>query len=92
MDNGASFLYAEWRGKKAMRTIELSDETINALQSQAAAQGMSLQAWFEKLAKEPSAKPHYTLDQLMQQCDLKAPMSDEMREWLDAPPAGREAL
>jgi antitoxin ChpS len=72
--------------------IELSDETISALQSQAAAQGMSLQAWFEKLAKQPLAKPRYTLDDLMRQCDLQAPMSDETRAWLDASPEGREVL
>jgi hypothetical protein len=68
-----------------MRTIELSNETVTALQSQAAAEGMSLQAWFEKLAKQPSATPRYTLDELMQQCDLEAPMNDETRAWLDAP-------
>jgi hypothetical protein len=38
---------SENRRLRAMRTIELSDETIAALQSQAAAQGMSLEAWFE---------------------------------------------
>jgi hypothetical protein len=75
-----------------MRSIELSDEAISALQSQAAAQGMSLQAWFEQLAKQPAEKPRYTLDELMQQCDLQAPMGDETRAWLDAPPVGREAL
>ena len=75
-----------------MRTIELSDETAAALQSRAAAQGMSLQAWFEKLAKQPSANARYTLDELMGQCELEAPMSDETRAWLDDPPVGREAL
>lgn len=80
------------KGLRTMRTIELSDETAAALQSRAAAQGMSLQAWFEKLAKQPSAKRRYTLDELMGQCELEAPMSDETRAWLDDPPVGREAL
>ncbi len=62
------------------------------MQSQAVAQGMSLQERLEKLAKHPSAKPRYTLDELMQQCDLQAPMSDKTRAWRDAPPAGREVL
>ncbi len=75
-----------------MRMIALSDETVTALQSQAAAQGMSLQAWFEKLAKQPSEKPRYTLAELMQQCDLEAPPNEETRVWLDAPPVGRESL
>jgi antitoxin component of MazEF toxin-antitoxin module len=75
-----------------MRTIEVSDETAAALQSRAAAQGMSLQKWFEKLATQPSAKPRFTLDELMRQCKLEAPMEVETRAWLDAPPVGREAL
>lgn len=75
-----------------MKTIELSDETITALQVQANAHGLSLQAWFEQLAKQPSAKPRYTLDELMQQCDLQAPMSDESRAWLEVPPVGREVF
>ena len=75
-----------------MRTIELSDETITALESPAAAQGMTLEAWFEKLAGQPSPKPRYTLASLMQQCDLEAPMNDETRASLDAPPVGRESL
>jgi antitoxin ChpS len=75
-----------------LRTIELSEETITALQSEAAAEGMSLTAWLDKLAKQPSAKPRYTLDELMQQCDMQAPISDEAPTWLEAPPVGRESL
>lgn len=30
------------------------------------------------------------LEELLQQCDATAPMSDEDREWLGAPPVGRE--
>jgi uncharacterized lipoprotein YddW (UPF0748 family) len=75
-----------------MRSIELSEETISALQTQAAAQGMSLQAWFEKLAKGPSANRRYTLNELMQQCDTQAPTGDDTRAWLDDGPVGREAL
>ncbi len=67
-------------------------ETLSALQTQAAALGMSLQAWFEKLAKGPSASRRYTLDELMLKCDTRAPMSEDTRAWLDDPPVGREAL
>lgn len=77
---------------KRVTTIELSDETIKALQSQAAAEGMTLQAWFEKLARRSAGKPHYTLDELMGQCDLTAPVSDEARAWLEAGRVGREEL
>jgi antitoxin ChpS len=38
------------------------------------------------------AKPTYTLDELLSQCDFAAPMSLEEREWLDAPLAGRELI
>ena len=71
--------------------IELPDCIATALQqSHAATQGMSLEAWFEKLAALRSAKPRYTLGELMQQCDPQAPSSDEDRAWLEALPVGRE--
>ena len=41
---------------------------------------------------EPCQRPHYTLEELMAQCDLSAPMTDEEREWLEAPPVGREEI
>ena len=37
-------------------------------------------------------RPKYTLDELIAKCDLDAPYSDEAREWLDAPPVGREII
>jgi hypothetical protein len=37
-------------------------------------------------------QPRYTLAELMAQCDLDQPMTDEDREWLDAPPVGREGI
>jgi len=30
-------------------------------------------------------RPKYTLDELLAQCDLDAPLSDAEREWIDAP-------
>jgi hypothetical protein len=76
-----------------MTIIELSDEQAAALK--AAAQGLTLEAWFQKLAgvEAPSRprKPRYTLSELMTQCDPKAPLSAEDRAWLDAPAVGREA-
>jgi len=72
--------------------IDLPDDVATALQSQAAAQGITLQALFEKLATNRPARPRYTLDELMKQCDPQLPMTDEDRAWLDDSPAGREAL
>ncbi len=47
---------------------------------------------FECLAAEqmPQPKPRYTIDELLAKCDGSQPMSAEDREWIDAPPAGRE--
>jgi antitoxin ChpS len=72
--------------------IDVPDDIAAALQAKAASQGMSLQAWFQKLAAQKSAKPHYSLNELIQQCDSRAPLSSEDRAWLDAPSVGRETL
>src|SRR5438105_3931635 len=60
-DRSLHMLYA---GKRAriwpMTLIELPDEQATALKAKAAAQGLSLQGWFKKLAEEetgPRAKP-----------------------------------
>jgi antitoxin ChpS len=47
-----------------------------------------------RLILEPALPPRpvYTLDELLAQCDFDVPYSDEEREWLDAPPVGREIL
>jgi antitoxin ChpS len=45
-----------------------------------------------RLVVEPSARPHYTLDELLAQCNPSIELSDEDREWLDARPAGGELL
>lgn len=46
----------------------------------------------ESLILKPHPKPHYTLDELIAKCDYSQPMLPEDREWLDAPPVGRELL
>lgn len=40
----------------------------------------------------PRKRPRYKLEDLMAQCDLSRPMSDEEREWLDAPDVGNERI
>jgi hypothetical protein len=49
---GFGLLYAE-----DMTAIELSDEQAAALMAKAAAQGLSLEEWLQKLATEPPARP-----------------------------------
>ena len=44
------------------------------------------------LVVEPSPKRHYTLEELLAQCNDSAEMSDEDRSWLNDKPVGRESL
>jgi len=45
-----------------------------------------------RLIIEPAAKPRYTLDELLAQCDASAEPSEEDRAWLDDRPQGSELL
>lgn len=38
----------------------------------------------------PQRKKHYTLSELLSQCDSSLPLSQEEQEWLDAPAVGLE--
>ena len=55
-----------------------------------AAVGLSVKAG--KLLVEPSARPRYTLDDLLSQCDPDAAEGDADREWVEAPAVGREII
>jgi antitoxin ChpS len=78
-----------------MTVIELTDEQAAALRAKAASEGLTLKAWLRKLAAVESQanlrKHRYSLPELVAQCDLTAPLSEEDRAWLDAPSFGREA-
>ena len=43
-----------------------------------------------KLVISPQLKPHYSLDELLAQCDPEAPISSEDQMWLDLSPTGFE--
>jgi antitoxin ChpS len=45
-----------------------------------------------RLVVEPTARPRYTLEELLAQCDASTEISAEDREWLDARPVGDELL
>ncbi len=45
-----------------------------------------------RLIIESHPRPHYSLDELLAQCDLSRPLPAADRQWLDAPPAGGEIL
>lgn len=55
---------------------------------------MSVSVEGRRLVLEPMKpmRPKYTIDELIAKCDLSAPFPDEAREWIDAPPVGRELL
>lgn len=74
--------------------IDLPDDQAAALKAKAAAHGLSLEEWFRLRAAQEvrPRKSRYTLAELVQQCDPKAELSDEDREWIDSPAIGREAL
>ena len=45
-----------------------------------------------RLVIEPRARPSYTLDELLAQCDETDIHSTEERDWLGAKPVGKELL
>jgi len=45
-----------------------------------------------RLIVEPQKRPRYTLKELLAQCDPKARVSKEEREWIDSEPAGGELI
>ena len=45
-----------------------------------------------RLVVEPQKRPHYTLDELLAQCDSQARRTKEEREWLRSKPVGRELI
>ena len=45
-----------------------------------------------RLVVEPTLRPHYSLDELLAQCDATAEVSAEDLAWLDSKPVGRELL
>lgn len=45
-----------------------------------------------RLIVEPALRPHYSLDELLAQCDASAEISNEDHDWLDNKPVGLELL
>jgi antitoxin ChpS len=45
-----------------------------------------------RLVVEPRRRRRYTLDELLAQCDPKAPRAKEEQEWLDSKPVGGELI
>ena len=45
-----------------------------------------------RLVVEPRQRRRYNLDELLAECDPKAPRTKEEQEWLDSKPVGGEIL
>lgn len=45
-----------------------------------------------ELRVQPIRKKKYTLAELLAQSDYSTPLTPEEREWIDAPPVGRELI
>jgi antitoxin ChpS len=45
-----------------------------------------------KLIIESQKKPHYTLAELISQCDLSKSITAEEEQWLNNPPKGKEEI
>lgn len=45
-----------------------------------------------RLVVDPQPRPHYSLDELLAQCDASADATPDDRQWLAAKPVGREPL
>ena len=45
-----------------------------------------------RLVVEPQRRPRYTLDELLAQCNPRAPRTKEEQEWLDSRPACGELI
>lgn len=45
-----------------------------------------------RLVVEPKPRPRYTMQELLAASDYSQPQTPEEREWVDAPPVGREPI
>lgn len=91
-----------FKGRELRRTLKKSGGSLGMTVPAGARDALNLSAGQEmeiavvddKMVLQPAkpARPKYTLDELLSECDFNAPFSDEERAWLDAPPVGRELL
>lgn len=57
-----------------------------------AASSLDLSVSGGALVARPQTRPKYHLDELIAQCDLAAPLTDEEAAWLNDGPAGNEVI
>ncbi len=76
-------------GRSVMLTIPPALLEILRLQP-AAKVGIAVESG--RLVVDPQQRRPYTLDEILAQCDSKAPRTREEHEWLDSKPVGGELI
>lgn len=71
--------------------MTLPKKILHIMNLQAGSQ-VSIEAQDGKLIIEPETKPYYSLAELMAQCDLTQPLSQEEKSWLDDGSMGIEEI
>jgi antitoxin ChpS len=71
--------------------LALPPVLLNLLQLKAGAQ-VSVDVEGGRLIVQPKQRPRYTLAELLAASDYSQPQTAEDREWIDAPPIGRELI
>jgi antitoxin ChpS len=80
-------LLAKWGNSLGLRLPRALAEQLGLEPGQS----VEVHAEGNRLVVEPS-RPRYTLEELLAQCDPKAPLPKTDRDWTRSPPAGRELI
>jgi antitoxin ChpS len=71
--------------------VTLPKKMLNTMNLHAGSQ-VSIEALDGKLIIEPKPKPHYSLAELLAQCDLTQPLSEDENNWLNDGLMGLEEI
>jgi antitoxin ChpS len=71
--------------------VTLPKKILNAMNLHAGSQ-VSIEAQDGKLIIESQIKPHYSLAELLAQCDLTQPLSEDEKAWLNDGVMGTEEI
>lgn len=80
-------LIAKWGNSLGLRLPRALADRLGLAPGRA----VEVRAEGDRLVVE-AARPRYTLDELLAQCDAKAPLGKGDRAWVQSPPKGRELI